>query len=173
MEPAVCIRSHLWKCSEASDKTWRSQSTCVWAPAGRGQNDATLLWCPRLCVLSYTSAVSFALTPPCIMHDTNANTAIVARVKSLSGLPRPTGKPFTGFICNSDLLPARVIVELQAQDSCQSLALNCLLHQWIIDKVKLSTVCFFGLNGIMLIAGSAVLSLACYWRGNSTFPIPV
>lgn len=73
--------------------------------------------------------VSFALTQPCIMHDINANTAIVARVKSLSGFCRATGKPFTGFICNADLLPARVFVELQAQDSCQSGALNCLLHQ--------------------------------------------
>lgn len=31
---------------------------------------------------------------------------------------------------------------------------------------------FFFLNGILLIARSAVLSLACYWRGDSTFPHP-
>lgn len=74
---------------------------------------------------------------------------------------------------NTDLLPVYVSVwglELQVQNSCHSQALKRLLHLWIIDRGKLSMP--VRLKGIMLLAGGVMLSLACCWRGDATFPHP-
>lgn len=73
---------------------------------------------------------------------------------------------------NTDLLPVYVSMwglELQVQNSCHSQALKKLLHLWIIDRGKLSMP--VRLKGILLLAGGVMLSLACCWRGDATFPI--
>lgn len=130
---------------------------------GAGWRHAVLTPCLRSCVLSHTSARSLLLyTQPCIMHGSNANMVAVICMKSLSVFSHPTGKPFTGFICRRErwFTPCQCVCRA-AQDSCQSHELKRLLHQWIIDKIKLSTACFLCvccLNGIMLI----VLTMTCY-----------
>lgn len=137
--------------------------------------------CPNSWILSYMFPVELPHSLPYIMHAMRClmqTRALPSAWQEAFAGAFPRRLARSGLCWAEDHLRGGTLIyclsmslcELQVQNSCHSQALKRLLHLWIIDRGKLSML--VRLKGIMLLAGEVMLSLACCWRGDATFPIP-